>query len=370
MANDLRPKVLDLFARQIAFDDIEEFNKKLTELGKPKDRAPARDYLEQFIKARGLKTGASNEFHDMFSIGDDPGLKPLVDRSNSIHQGVNLPNRFGPQFFLHRTDQNQISESKDMYDPMEYPAPIQKESFVGSSSFPPVGGSTFLVWRTSELPAETPRTLDARTKAKAIAAWKRIKARDLAKAKAEEMAKAANGYGNSASVIRQKVIDAEAALQSEFDSKVAKDRVKFFYISPVAELIQTPSGLPGRETVVPFQINQREEIPYPEYVKMRADLLDNRDKPLSKAFVMADRPKDLFYVTVLESRDEKSVSDFGRDIYAPLLPGMGIGQQVLGQFSFEQRMKMREEALALLKIELHYENENPDLLKKSDSSSD
>src|SRR5205807_9618940 len=47
---DLQTKVLDHFARQLAFDDLDAFQKKMTELGKSKDTAPARDYLDAFVK--------------------------------------------------------------------------------------------------------------------------------------------------------------------------------------------------------------------------------------------------------------------------------------------------------------------------------
>ena len=34
--------------------------------------------------------------------------------------------------------------------------------------------STFFVWQTAELPAEAPKTMDAKAREKVIAAWKRL----------------------------------------------------------------------------------------------------------------------------------------------------------------------------------------------------
>src|SRR5262249_6023022 len=105
VADDLKAKVAERYARQVAYDDLKEFRTKMTELGKSKDTAPVRDYLEKFIKDRGLKTGASQEFRDMYGAGDDPGLKPLKDRSVALHAGANVLNRFGEDFFGFRNPQ-------------------------------------------------------------------------------------------------------------------------------------------------------------------------------------------------------------------------------------------------------------------------
>jgi hypothetical protein len=367
VAGDLKTKVAERYARQVAYDDLTEFKKKLEELGKSKDTAPAIDYVEKFVKDRGLKTGKSQEFRDMFSVGDDPGLKALKDRSVAAHQGANLPNRFGPQFFFEVSDQTgQIVESKSFYKPMDYPTRLTENSFVGTVQFPPSNESEFLIWRTTEIPAEVPKTLD-KAKERTIAAWKHLKARELARAKAEELAKAAAGYGASPIQINQRVLDAYAALQAEFPTKEAKERVKFFTIPNVAPLQESIGFSVGRNPVTPFQLQPTENMPYPDYEKMRADLLGNRDKSPSTAFVMPDKPRNVYYVTVLQSKDERGVEDFGRNIYAPTIPQMSAGPIILGQFRGEQMAQARQEALALLKAELKYEKESPDLAKKSES---
>jgi hypothetical protein len=368
VADDLKAKVAERYARQVAFDDLTEFKKKLEELGKSKDTAPAIDYVEKFVKDRGLKTGKSQEFRDMFSIGEDPGLKPLKDRSVAAHQGANLPNRFGPQFFFEVSERTgQIVESKNLYKPMEYPTRLTENSFVGSIQFPPSNESEFLIWRTAEIPAEAPKTLDGKAKERTIAAWKHLKARDLARAKAEKLAETAAGYGASPVQINQRVLDAYAALQAEFPSKEAKERVKYFTIPNVAPWQESIGFNVNRNPVTSFQLQPTENMPYPDYEKMRADLLGNRDKPLSTAFVMPDKPRNVFYVTVLQSKDERGVEDFGRNIYAPTIPQFSAAPTIMGQFLNEQQLQARQEALALLKAELKYEKENPDLAKKSES---
>lgn len=368
VADDLKVKVLDQFAREVAFNDLSEFRTKLAELGKPKDQAPARDYLEKFIKDRGLKTGASQEYRDVYTCGDDPGLKPLKDRLNTAHSGFNLPQQFGMRFFGDIDQRTgQFVPVTAPYFPIAYPGRFDRFSFVGTLNGPPPAESTFLVWQTAELPAEVPKTLDAKARDKVIAAWKRMKARDQAKAKAEALAKEAGTFGNSPTVIRQRMIDVQAALQKEFASKEAQDRVKYFPIPNVSPMVTSIGFMPGRQPVQPFQVAPSENVPYPDFEKMRADLLENRDKPLSTAFVMADRPKDVYYVAVLETRDTKSADEFGREVYLPNPAGLGPGQAVREQFTLERMGRMREDALALLKAEFKYDKEHPDLLKKSDA---
>jgi hypothetical protein len=367
VADDLKAKVTERYARQVAFDDLTEFRSKMRELGKSKDTAPARDYLEKFIKDRGLKTGASQEFHDQYTAGDDPGLKPLKDRSVALHAGANVLNRFGEDFFGFRNPQTgQYLPFTALYAPFAYPGRFDEASVVGTIDHPPTE-STFLLWQTAELPAEAPKTIDGKAKERTIAAWKHLKARELARAKAEELAKAAAGYGSSPIQINQRVLDAYAALQAEFPTKEAKDRVKLFTIPNVAPLQESIGFSVGRNPVTPFQLQPTENMPYPDYEKMRADLLGNRDKPLSTAFVMPDKPRNVYYVTVLQSKDERGVEDFGRNIYAPTIPQMSAGPIILNQFRGEQMAQARQEAVALLKAELKYEKESPDLTKKSES---
>jgi len=234
--------------------------------------------------------------------------------------------------------------------------------------FPPPDESTFLLWRTAEIPAEVPKTLDSgKARERTVAAWKHLKARDLAKARAEELAKVASGFGTSSVQIRQKVLDAYAALQADFSSKEAKDRVKYFAIPNVAPLVESIGFATGRNPIAPFQLTATENMPYPDYEKMRADLLGNRDKPLSTAFVMPDKPRNVFYVTVLESKDERGAEDFARNVYAPSIPQFSAAPAILSLFNGEQQARAREEAVALLKTELKYENEHPDLAKKSET---
>jgi len=298
-------------------------------------------------------------------------MKPLKERSASVHLGMNLPSRFGPQFFFKRGQRGETLEAKDLYNPQGYPTGLNPEQFVGSVSSPAPEQGTFVWWRTAELPAEAPKTLDAKTRDKAIAAWKRIKARDLAKAEAERLAKEAEKFGDSPVVIRQKILDEHEKLKKEFPTPEAQDRVKFFYFSNVSPLVPGIPFSPGRDQPSPYQVTPTEDVPYPDVQGMTRELMEHRDKPLSTAFVMADLPKDIFYVSVLESKDPKSADDFGRTVYAPLFPGMsGTGPVVQQEFYADLRNRARADAVALLKAELKYEKENPDFGKKGGDAGD
>jgi hypothetical protein len=372
----LRPeaekKVRDRLARQICFNDLTKFQTELANLGKGIDKSSAKDYLEKFIKERGFTRGESKEFRDTFALSNDPGLTPLVDIfKKRVGDKANLA-FFGASFFNDTDFRGQQRPATTYYTPDSYPPrSLDEQSFVGSQLADAPTEPAVLVWRTAEEPALEPKNYDdPKVRAKVVAAWKRIKARELAKAKADDLAKQAANFGSNAEVIRAKLIDAQAAMKAAVKDKEAMDRVKYFEFDRVAPLVAGQMFQPGRAPVESFRVTPNENIPYPT-VEMTVELLKNREKDVPTAVVLADQPKDNYYVAVLTQKFDRKPFEFGLSVYAPSrTPGGDVGDAVRSNFQAEATRKARETAFNLLKAEFKVENENEKLLsEKSDSGS-
>lgn len=362
-------KVKEELARTIANNDLTKFTEDLTKLGAKPDKAEARAAIDKFVKDRGLKQGASTEFRDLFNLSDDPGLKPLKtrkDETDPFHTGAGFTNPivFGQRFFTTMDPQTrQLSPSTVLYAPQPYP---QMSLFRAPSPTE----SIFMVWRTADQPAEVMRDFNAPdVRAKATAAWRMQKARELARKAADDLAKQCGDLGKSFVEIEQKLRDKRAQFAGSFTAPTAQERVKYFEIDDVAALMTRP--LPGampRASVAPFQMAPSSNVPYPG-PKMTEELLANRDKAPSTAFVMTDNPETTFYTTVLLGRDEKSADEFGLLVYGPGSSFSEIGPAVARRQQEELRKKEYETALALLKAEFRYEKENEIVNKKTDDTS-
>ena len=109
----------------------------------------------------------------------------------------------------------------------------------------------------------------------------------------------------------------------------------------------------------PFRLTPTNDIPYPTK-DMEKALLDERTKPVKTVLLQPDQPKDIFYVFVLAKRDEKSVEDFRRDVYAaPQASPMGGGgnpggQAVMRAQRGEAGRRAMDSVLELIKKELNY----------------
>src|SRR4029079_13182486 len=93
--------LLEKKAHEMAVADLRKLREevlKLTKDGKEKDKKPAIDYVAEFVKARGLRTGASKGLESEWTIGDDPGLEPLKAVDLKSTHG-NVPIQFGRRFF-------------------------------------------------------------------------------------------------------------------------------------------------------------------------------------------------------------------------------------------------------------------------------
>ncbi|MBX9582850.1 MAG: hypothetical protein K2X87_21290, partial [Gemmataceae bacterium] len=106
MKPELLRELAERKARDLALADLRKLRDevaKLADNGKARDKGPARNYVAEFVKERGLKTGASADLQSEWTIGDDPGLAPLkavLDKgAGLLNPHGNLPEAFGRKFF-------------------------------------------------------------------------------------------------------------------------------------------------------------------------------------------------------------------------------------------------------------------------------
>jgi len=338
--------------------DLAQFTEelqKMTEDGKPKDKAAVEKYIKEFIAKRGLTHfGASTALHDEWTLEDDPGLKPLVDAhklslilAKGAHGGVDPYSPFGRAFFwTSRFDPGSGGlrqvPSADLYHPEPYP-PQEKSS---------LGSVHYVYWRTEDISPKKTNLFTARPAV--IAAWKRLKARELALAQANRIAEQIRAVSSSDPLVFEPVLrQIHFELQLGIKDAKAADRAKQFAIPDVAPLVPSPMGAMGgmgTGQLQPFQLRESDNIPYPT-PEMRAALLDNRDKPPKTVLVLPDAPKDTFYVATLIKRDLKTPDEFKINVYSRL----GNANSILPRYYEDSANKSQQTVMDLLKKEFRYE---------------
>ena len=372
--NDLVDGVKGSLARSRAEKDVREFATELTRLGQKKDKSDARSFADKFLSERGLKHGGSSEFRDQYTLDDDPGLAVLADKKDRGHGMSNVPVRYGPRLFV-PTDRRSGAPSLSFYEPTTFPLPEQP-GFGSTLTIRP-NEPSYMIWRTETIEPQTPRELkDAR--AKVEAAWKRAKARELAKAAAEDLRKRIDEKikeekaEDARGKVTQVVSDTHTRFQLDTygtgsDTVDKLLRSKFFYIDKVTPIRaeRNPFDVGGQdEQPVPFQLIhlQKNELMYPSAAMGNA-LLENKRKTLGTSLLEPDRAKDIYYVFVLVGRDP-----YGLELF--LTKGIAEGRTPLASAVKERELgtalrKSRETALALLKTEFKVANESEKLKEKS-----
>ena len=361
----VRPGILkelaETKAHALAVADLKTLQTEVSKLadgGRPKDKgAAAKAFVDQFAAARGLKTGATAEPVTEWTVTDDPALAPLkavMDKGTAggdPHRGMANPVKFGQRVFYNTDSRGSRTPASGVYLPEFYPE-------TAATTPPPSFGKpdpVFLAWRTAEEPARGVTFQQAGPKG--VEAWKRNKARDLAKAEAERLAADIRNYpGASRDQFVPHMVDLQLQLQATLTDPAAKDRVKLFRIDDVAPL-QIGPGVPGSgmaKSVQPFQVTASDNIPYPT-PDMTKTLLDDRTKPAKTVAVLPDQPKDTYYVFVVADRKERLVDEFRSDMYG------GAGQNpvtraIMSTHSREAVGKLQDSVQALLKREFDYKD--------------
>jgi hypothetical protein len=392
----LAKEMNELMRYKVAQTDLQNFHDEWMKLATPKDKASteeaekaAAEYVAKFAgtqpwkdkdgkdqMGRGLKVSGSTEFRDQYDMVNDPGLAPLVKLWKPIsNREFKAPATFAQPFF-NQTDPNTGAPVTGLYKPI-----LDPQAF-GIVPTPNDLSPVYIAWRTADQPSEAPRLLDDKARAKVLAVWKRQQARELAKKAADDLAKQFDGkLGGNATEVSQKLISARNEFANgTFTAQPLRDMVKQFEIPDpedrnikgvgAAVVTEQPSRQTGEMGfgLQPFQLNPNSTIPYPTQ-KMTAELVANRNKPLSTAFTMTDGPENTVYVAVLAERNEESALRFNSIVYNPN-PKMqnAVARDITERFLFNARQNARQLAVEMLKAEYGYTKENPELDKKYSDS--
>lgn len=344
---------------------IEEVN-KLSDTGKAKDMAAARKYIEEFVARRGLKVAGNEAPRGEFTLEEDPALatllaaqreslRPAARAHQAQLQRAYIP--FGEHFFW-KTTLNGRSPLSGTYVPGYYPndRPL--------SEFELKDKPQYVVWRKAEDQAK-PRLENAAWEDVKLA-WRRNKARELAKAEAEKLAGKIRAIGSpSEQTLIPRLADAADDYRAAFTDPKASARAEAFLIRGVAPLTTVGDPTAGKERIIDafqptlpgalmrFQVRPSENIRFPTNDFARA-LMDERTKPLGTTFVQADTPKDTYYVLTVVKREEKKETDFKLEVTGALARQAG-GATVLRAFDTQSRRNAYQSITGLLKQEFKFE---------------
>ncbi len=368
---------------------VEEME-KLSEKGKPKDKAAVDKYIAEFKAARGLtksgeQFGSCLSLRDEWNIEDDLGLEPLVIAQKeglALARGAHGGSRyvpFGKTFFWttafdQMTGQPRAVQTAGTY--LAKPYPPEERGAPREDSRP-----HYVYWVTEDVaPKKTLNLATAKNSEVVRDAWKRTKARELAEAHANKMAEAIRtASADSPDTINRVLFD--KLFEFQRDIAVSNDKAfrrtrKFPLadVSPLVPIDTTNLSIEQRVQMMQQGIDPTgrlrlfsllpptENIPYPTK-EMETALLENRDKPAKTVVVLADAPKDTFYVATLTKRVLKTEKEFKDNVYSV----RGPARNILGDFIHENARKSRQSVVELLKKEFKYE-ETDEQKKKLDEN--
>lgn len=354
--------------KALTADELKQYQEPIMNnselVGAAKDKGPVQKYIAEFAAARGWQRGASEKLQSEWTLEDDPGLAPLrAVLTKSPH--ANRLIQFGKRFFWSDDSMNGPKNPVyGIYKPEYYPsAPGNFESPKDKPE------PKFVVWRTEETRPQAPAGFLA-AKEMVRAAWKRNKARELAKNRAETLAAAMRASaGDVPDLIDQNFRELANGLRNEITDPKAKERVQMFPINDVCPLVEEKAG-----GLKPFALTESNNIPFPSLPAMTDTLLAERTNPPKTTFIMVDKPKDTYYVVTLKRRDVKKVGDF-KVIYENFALGGMFAQphaqtldSLMERFREDAQKKIQESIIGLLKQEFKFEatDEQKKKLEESD----
>lgn len=362
-------------ARKIMVADLTKLRadvEKISKEAKTRDeaKAKAKAAIDEFVKARGLERGESTGLRSEWNVDEDAGLAPLkavLAKARMLHG--QLPVSFGQKLFWETDPMTGARRAAaGLYKPEFYPE--RPSPIVMPYSEP---DPVFVTWRTEEKAPRQVAFNEAKPEVKA--AWVRMKARELAKTRAETIAKQLReGTATSLFEIERELNDKRYEVLKLSDDPKVQEKVKRFTVRDVAPLAPNaqfdPTGMTPPGGVRPFQLERSANIPYPT-ADMRKALLDERKKGVRTVAVLPDQPKDTYYVAAVADRQVKTDDDFARAVYGEGLMA-GAREMVRRQYQFEAGRKAYDSVMALLKQEFKYveTEEQKKKLEKADRDGD
>jgi hypothetical protein len=166
----------------------------------------------------------------------------------------------------------------------------------------------FYWWRSEDVPPRTPKYEKAQSEV--VEAWKRLRARDLAKKEADRLQDLVKRAQGDAPKLR--------------DIAAQNGNFEYFDLGPIAlympQINPTAMGEVSRDYatirpgITPEQVAQVYHIPadrvaYPDG-EMVKTLLDLREKEKGATAVVSDKPKQNYFVAALLERNEPSEDEF------------------------------------------------------------
>lgn len=300
-------RLINQMANSLLSDNIGKIRKEATERKGKSDKNS--DWAREAAKKYGLAYGHSTKALDQFQVDEDEAVKELRD---AVKEGR------GPKF---RMAETLFGRDPSLYQPQ--------------FGFNRNTNDLFLYWKTEDTDAKTYSTYaDAPADIKALVeqAWRFQQAREKARAatmQAEDEAR------------KQK--NADAAMRYLRDTGAKQKWGEAIELSNISRLVSKPVA---REM---FK-NEYEAYQAPEdKLNARPSFVDDLLKSLHKpgdVTVVWNKPESMYYVVVLEDRQEPGEADFVK-----LYRKTPTGDSLLERLDQEKRQKFRQGVLEQLRTE-------------------
>jgi hypothetical protein len=271
---DLLNQVENKVAEAVATANINALREALDNARKDAEKnktsidAAARKVVDQQIAAHKWPHGASTKLESTYDIAEDPGLAPLKEAYQSQNLLDRFARRFGDLFFADPRPEAQHLYSLDQ---------LRK------------GDDSYVYWKTADQAPEVVPFDKAEPKVKA--AWYLEKARPLAQAEAERIAKEAKAAKG----------DAERNL---LDAAKGQPLITLDGIARISRGPSARADIPGGYSpyVVP---EDKIRYPRPEFVDTILSLTNVGD-----VAVVSDQPATAYYVVAVTHRIEPTQKEF------------------------------------------------------------
>jgi hypothetical protein len=309
VANTLLTSSLDAFKTE-----LEKLRKELE--SKKTKPADVEKLVEKAIREHGWAHGSTTQLQDQYEINrESKQLAPLKEAYTRETQFRDPKGRMFAQTLLF----SQGLDQWKLFTPRE---------LVSNPSADTTEKKTFLYWKTDDQPAKV--LTFAQAKPEVEAAWRLEKARGLAKAKAEDLAKQARDtHGDYLRTLNEASKEYGPVFELNGVSRWAKPA-----------LTSRAQPFPQYE---PYKVPD-DKIEYPPPWPNFVDTLLENLNQSGDTTVISNRPKDIYYVVALARRDVPSVQDFNKET-------AGNRQLLLRQLEAERQTEYRRAFLQQLRKE-------------------
>ncbi|HLJ92791.1 MAG TPA: hypothetical protein VKU02_06300 [Gemmataceae bacterium] len=314
-------KVRETIASNLVSSSLDAFKTDLEAIRKEVETkkakaADAEKRVEKAVQEHGWAHGAMSEPKDQYAINQDAKeLAPL--KEEYVRQGQYRDPK-GKQFAQNLFFRLPADQWK-LYTPQE---------LFSTPSLDTSDKKTFLYWKTDDQPAKVLTFAQARPQVEA--AWRLEKARALAKAKAEELAKQAKeAHGDFLPILNE----------------ASKQYGAVFDLMGVARWAR-PALTSRAEAFGQYQpyTVPEDKIEYPPPWPTFVDPLLESVHEKGDITVISNRPKDIYYVVALVRRDPPTEGDFYKE-------STGNRNLLLGQLEVERQKAYRLAFLGQLRDE-------------------